>query len=170
VLDVAGLYERYERQIWVYLARRVHSSDRDSVDDLAQETWLKAFRFAPSYVERGMPVSAWLYRIAYTVLVDHSRHRASNRGDRRNVSLDLVRPQAESVPDPVGEAGGTIDLTPYLAWLTDVQRQVVTARFYDGCSVKETSELVGRTEEAVKKLQARGLENMRRAMERSAAA
>ncbi len=53
-------------------------------------------------------------------------------------------------------------LEPALAGLTDEQRAVVQLRFLNGLSLAQTAAWMGRSEEAVKKLQARGLVNLRR--------
>ena len=48
--------------------------------------------------------------------------------------------------------------------LTDDQRKVVVLRFLQGMNIVETAQLVSKTEDAVKKLQARGLQALRRAL------
>jgi RNA polymerase sigma-70 factor (ECF subfamily) len=60
-------------------------------------------------------------------------------------------------------------LAPALARLTDEQRQAVELRFLQGMSVAETAAAMGRSEEAVKKLQARALVNLRRHLTPAAA-
>jgi RNA polymerase sigma-70 factor (ECF subfamily) len=55
-------------------------------------------------------------------------------------------------------------LEPALARLTPEQRQAVELRFLQGMSVAETAAVMGRSEEAVKKLQARALANLRRSL------
>jgi RNA polymerase sigma-70 factor (ECF subfamily) len=52
-----------------------------------------------------------------------------------------------------------------LARLTPQQREVIVLRFLEGRSLAETAEIAGRNEDAVKKLQARGLASLRRGME-----
>jgi len=57
------------------------------------------------------------------------------------------------------------ELTYALDRLTSDQRHVVTLRFLDGFTTAETAEIMGKTEDAVKKLQARGLVQLRRIIE-----
>jgi RNA polymerase sigma-70 factor (ECF subfamily) len=52
-----------------------------------------------------------------------------------------------------------------LARLTNEQRQVIVLRFLEGKSLAETAQIVGRNDDAVKKLQARGLASLRRRIE-----
>ena len=59
------------------------------------------------------------------------------------------------------------ELTYALDRLTSDQRHVVTLRFLDGFTTAETAEIMGKTEDAVKKLQARGLVQLRRIIEKA---
>jgi DNA-directed RNA polymerase specialized sigma24 family protein len=52
-----------------------------------------------------------------------------------------------------------------LAGLTEDQRRVVALRFLEGLTTAETARIVGKSEDAVKKLQARGLVRMRKSIE-----
>jgi len=60
--------------------------------------------------------------------------------------------------------GADETLEPAMARLTAEQRQAVELRFLKGMSVAETAAQMGRSEEAVKKLQARALANLRRSL------
>ena len=61
-------------------------------------------------------------------------------------------------------------LEPALARLTPEQREAIELRFIEGMSVAETAATMGRSDEAVKKLQARALANLRRLLAPPAAA
>src|SRR3712207_130797 len=106
------------------------------------------------YVERGLPFTAWLYRIAHNHLVDHLRSRPRYAAN----SLDSVAEVAErSAPSAFGRVLDQQALAPALARLTPEQRRAVELRFLEGLSVAETAEAMNRSDEAVKKLQARAL-------------
>ena len=75
----------------------------------------------------------------------------------------------DTIVEPVTErALGAVltrtELTQALATLTAEQRTVVTLRFLEFRNIAETALLVGKSEDAVKKLQARGLLALRRAL------
>jgi RNA polymerase sigma-70 factor, ECF subfamily len=108
-----------------------------------------------------VPFTAWLYRIAHNQLVDFVRTLPRHTAQ----SLDVVADVAEHKSG--AEYRGVLDretLEPALARLTAEQRKAVELRFLQGMSVAETSVAIGRSEEAVKKLQARGLANLRRSL------
>ena len=93
-------------------------------------------------------------------MVDHFRSHPKSR---------LCSIDDDNIPQPSAEralssALTMTELTSALASLTAHQRCVVVARFLDGLSIAETAALVAKTDDAVKKLQARGLQAMRRAL------
>ena len=153
----ALLYEAHAPTIYRFLRRRLTGPD-ELVADLTADVFVKAYEKLGGYQERGLPFSAWLYRIAHNQMIDHLRkHR------RVVCPLDEVGDLPEHAPE--GATARVLDrqiLEPALARLTDEQRAVVQLRFLGGFSVAQTAALLGRSEEAVKKLQARGLVNLRR--------
>jgi len=156
----AALYEAYAPLVYRFLRRRLDGSD-EVVQDLTADVFVKVYEKLDRYVERGLPFTAWLYRLAHNHLVDYLR--------------TLPRYQASSLDETVevaehtsGSAFGRIldqqALQPALARLTAEQRETVELRFFEGLSVAETAARMGRSDEAVKKLQARALANLRRSL------
>ena len=153
-----ALYERHKPAVHRFLRRRLRGPDA-LVEDLAADVFAKAYEKLDRYADRGVPFSAWLYRIARNRLVDHFRLQP----DEAPCSLDAVAGVAER--RAASAYGRVLDrhvLAPALARLTDEQRGVVRLRFLDGLDVAETAAATGHSYEAVKKLQARGLAALRR--------
>lgn len=69
----ALLYRRYRQPIYRYVRARTPSDD--DAADLAQQVFLKVFEALPHYEDRGLPVGAWLFRIAHNAVIDASRRR-----------------------------------------------------------------------------------------------
>jgi len=154
----ASLYEQYRPLVYRFLRRRLDGAD-EIVEDLTEDVFVKVYEKLGRYVERGLPFTAWLYRIAHNHLVDYLRSLP-----RMNAtSLDEVDGMVER--SATSEFSRVVDrqsLEPALARLTPEQRQAIDLRFMEGMSVAETAASMGRSEEAVKKLQARALVNLRR--------
>jgi RNA polymerase sigma factor (sigma-70 family) len=90
------IFDRYYRPVFGYLCRR---AGRTIADDLAAETFTRAFERRSSYdctVERALP---WLLGIAVNLLAHHRRSEA-----RRFRALAAARPVADA-------ASGGIDAT-----------------------------------------------------------
>ncbi len=154
----AVLYERYAPKVHAFLRRRLNGSD-DVVEDLTSDVFVKLYQKLDCYVERGLPFTAWLYRMAHNTLVDYLR-------SQKGAYTTPLEGAAEVAESSSGTAFGRVldrqTLAPALARLTPEQRQAVELRFLAGLSVAETAVRIGRSEEAVKKLQARGLARLRR--------
>jgi RNA polymerase sigma-70 factor (ECF subfamily) len=155
----ASLYEQYSPLVYRFIRRRLDGTGDEVIEDLTEDVFVKVYEKLDRYVERGLPFTAWLYRIAHNHLVDYLRTLP-----RMNAaSLDEVA----EVPERAANAAFSrvLDrqsLEPALARLTPEQRQAIELRFMEGMSVAETATSMGRSEEAVKKLQARALANLRR--------
>lgn len=153
-----ALYETYAPVIYRFLRRRLDGPD-EVVEDLTEEVFVKVYEKLDRYQERGVPFTAWLYRIAHNHLVDHLRTQPKAIA----YSLDEVTNVAErGAASAFGRVLDREALAPALARLTNEQRQAVQLRFLEGLSVADTASLMQRSDEAVKKLQARALANLRR--------
>jgi RNA polymerase sigma-70 factor (ECF subfamily) len=90
-LDAFGeLYTRHIAPIFRYIRLRV--SDEQIAEDLAEDVFLRAFKAIKKYKERGVPFSAFLFRITRNLLVDHYRTR-----DRES-SLETADDMASLAP------------------------------------------------------------------------
>lgn len=72
--DIAAAYARYHGAILSYC--RVRLGSLEAAEDAAGAVWEGLVRAAPTYEDRGWPVSAWLYRAANSRCVDVLRQRA----------------------------------------------------------------------------------------------
>ena len=110
--------------------------DRDRMDDVLQEAYVKAFKALPRF--RGeAKLGTWLYRIAYNAAVDELRR--SRRSDE--LPLDERLPSATS--DPADIAGGRGDLSRALAALPPEERAAVLLVDAQGFDYRETARVLG---------------------------
>jgi RNA polymerase sigma-70 factor (ECF subfamily) len=115
-----------------------------------------------AFQPQGAPLSAWVFRIAHNKLIDSVRRKPK----QSHVTLDDA-PEISSGPvfGGIGQRVAMEQIKTGLARLTAEQRQVIELRFLEGKSLAETAAVVNRNEDAVKKLQARGLAALRRGIE-----
>ena len=155
------LYEQFAPEINRYLTRHLNGQ-REAAEDLTEEVFLKVYERIGSYQFRGLPFSAWLYRIARNHMIDHLRSRPRQVHTSLDAAPEIPEKRAEQSMD---RSLDRHELTYALNRLTSDQRHVVTLRFLDGFTTAETAGIMGKTEDAVKKLQARGLVQLRRILE-----
>ena len=155
------LYARYSPRVFGYLYQRLNGNVEEA-EDLTAEVFAKVYEKIDGFQVQGAPLSSWLFRIAHNRLIYSVRRRPR----QTQVPLD-VAPQVASGPvfQGIDQQVSMAQIKAGLARLTEEQRQVIVLRFLEGKSLAETAAAVGRNEDAVKKLQARGLASLRRAME-----
>jgi RNA polymerase sigma-70 factor (ECF subfamily) len=155
------LYERYSPRVFGYLFQRLNGNAEEA-EDLTADVFTRVFEKIDGFQPQGAPLSAWVFRIAHNRLIDSARRRPR----ATQVGLD------EAPEVAAGPALGDVDqvmaleqITAGLAQLTKEQREVIVLRFLEEKSLAETAAIVGRNEDAVKKLQARGLASLKRRIE-----
>ncbi len=154
---LAGLYEEYYDRIARYAY--VHIGDRPDAEDLAGDVFLKALQSLHGYEERGIPMQAWLFRIAHNMVVDYLRKKTKVK----SVPIDTVTLPAGD--DPVKLAEQSLEMarvTKAMEQLTPEQRQVVGLRFFGGLSSKEVGEVLRKSDGAVREMQRASLEKLRK--------
>ena len=129
-------------------------------DDVAQDVCLAVFEALPRYEERGLPFTAFVYRIAAYKVAD--AHRTASAAATRPI---------ETVPEPVDDGldpeyrAITADLSrrllPLLNDLTDAQREVIVLRVAAGLSADEVGAVIGKSPAAVRMTQSRAMARLR---------
>lgn len=167
----ADLYNLYYPAIYRFAQR--HTGDPVQAEDVAAETFLAALKALPHYEWRGIPFSAWLYRIASTVIAgQHRRNRGIAHVPLENPRFPLVEIACEEPgPDACIEAQEQQQIERHLLGialkrLTDDQRRAIELRYsrHELMPLAEVAVHMGRSEGAVKLLLHRAVAALRRVM------
>lgn len=152
----AALYEAHFERVHAYIRRRVRN--RHDAQDLTAEVFHQALAHIGRYEDRGLPFSAWLFRIAANAIVDRAK-RAARAGAAPAAEPPAAEPSAEEIEDRVR-------LFRLVERLPADQRRVVRLRFAEQQPIRRIAEILGRSEGAVKQLQLRALASLRKLLER----
>jgi len=155
----ADLYDRHFERVYAFVARRVR--DRDAAEELTADTFHRALANLPSFEPRGVPFGAWLFKIAEHAVVDRARRSGREVVDTDGLPERAVDPDADVDLDRVEQSARLFRLVD---GLPASQRAVIVDRFVEDRSIRETAHRLGKTEGAVKQLQWRALETLRRQM------
>jgi RNA polymerase sigma-70 factor (ECF subfamily) len=146
----ARLYDEYFDKIYRYVALKI--GDKTEAEDMTQQVFLKALQSISSFKWKGVPFSAWLYRIAHNQVVDYLRKKK-----RRPATLmdeSLVSSDSENNPQLMAERNiDTERLLVATQRLTDAQREVISLRFTSELSTAQVAEIMGKSQGAIKALQ-----------------
>ena len=154
---LANLYEEYYDKIARYVYVRI--GNRTEAEDIAGEVFLKALESLKSYEERGIPMQAWLFKIAHNLVVDHLRKITK----RKTVPIDTV--QIETDEDPITIADTNIEfekVTGAMGQLTREQREILRLRFFGGLTSKEVGGILNKNDGAVREMQRSAIEKLRK--------
>ena len=150
----AQLYERNFDRVYAFALTR--TGNRSAAEDVTADTFRRAFQSLATYQWRGVPFSAWLFRIASNAAVD-LQHRAA-----RETALNDVADDASSGwEEAFLEVEERVQLLDHVKRLSGAQRRVILMPFSQERSVKEIAQAMGRSEGAVKQLQLRALDRLR---------
>lgn len=149
-----SLYEQYVTRIYNYIYYR--TGNVYDAEDLTERVFLRALRHIGRYNQRGLPFSAWLYRIAHNLVANW--HRDNSR--RKEIPLDdgLLSSHQGAFPEhEVMQAEEQDRLLKVIRCLPAERQQLLILKFVDHMSNAEIGVIMGRTEGAIKSLYHRTL-------------
>ena len=156
-----GLYLLFADRVFRYLLARI--GDPDLAEDITSQVFLRLiekidiFRIGPR--DNVAIFSAWLYRLAHNKMVDVLRsHKRTQESPLEHASHVISGHTMEAVEE-------RLDFQRVLNTLHVLnvqQREVIVLRFVEELSIAETAQIMQKSEGAVKALQHRALETLRR--------
>lgn len=151
-------YDKIARYIYIRLGDGAES------EDLASEVFLKAYKSLDSFKERGVPMQAWLYKIAHNLLVDHHRKQSKMKIVHSENDLEVTDDN-----DTMSTAFVNVEFTRVLeslSRLTQEQRQVIELRFFGGLTSEEVGRVMDKSSGAVRQMQSHAIKRLRLLMEK----
>lgn len=152
------LYERYVARIYSYIYYR--TGNHHDAEDLTARVFFRAIRSITNYQDRGLPISAWLYRIAHNLVANWHRDRSR----KPEIVLDerlILYPTAEHPEVTMLKNEEHDRLLSLLRKQPQDRQQLLILKFVDHLSNAEIGQIMGRTEGAVKSLYHRTLLSLR---------
>ncbi len=156
------LYERYVERIYNYVYYRTGNSH--DAEDLTARVFQRAMNHIKNYTDRGVPFSAWLYRIAHNLVANWHRDRSR----KQEIPLDELpilptkgdHPERNLVRSQEQES-----LLRMIRKLPPERQNLLILKFVENMSNAEIGAIMGRSEGAVKSLYHRTLLALRDQLE-----
>jgi RNA polymerase sigma-70 factor, ECF subfamily len=155
------LYLIHFDRIYSYL--HVSVGNRHDAEDLTTQTFLRMLEAIGKFRWQSAPFSAWLFRIAHNIAMDH--FRANKRWQPEE---DVPEPEPdESTSAEAGalESIGRKSMLELIEDLSPEQQQVLTLKFVFNFSNGEVATILGKTEGAIKSLQHRALASLQKQLD-----
>ncbi len=159
------IYRQYVRRIYNYIYYR--TGDHQETEDLTAKVFFRAMDGLPKYTNRGLPFSAWLYRIAHNLVANWYR----DRGRRKIIPLDSIAPDDASLTEasafnlPEAAVQGDEErsfLMRAIRQLPEDRQQLLIFKFVERLTNAEIGSIMGRSEGAIKSLYHRTLIALRK--------
>jgi RNA polymerase sigma-70 factor (ECF subfamily) len=152
------LYDRYIGRIYNYIFYR--TGNQHDAEDLTSRVFTRAMKHIANYQDRGVPFSAWLYRIAHNLVAnwhrDNSRRKEINLDDAYRMGSDGELPEFALMRTEEERA-----LLKIIQHLPEDRQQLLILKFVEHLSNAEIGNIMGRTEGAIKSLYHRTLFSLR---------
>ena len=156
------LYEKNVTRIYNYIFYRIGSAT--DAEDLTSRVFYRAFGHINNYVEKGVPFSAWLYRIAHNLIANWHRDNLRRKEVPLEDHLDL--PQKIDQPERMLEKNQEMALLlKAIRRISPERQQLILLKYLEDLSNAEIALIMGRSEGAIKSLYHRALIALREEMQ-----
>ncbi len=139
------LYDSYYKPVFLFVYRR--TDDEDLTADLTSQVFLKAITYLPKYEHKGLPFSAWLFRIAVNEVNMFFRKHKNRR------SLSIEDESLERMAEEIGETDKEEKIELLLKGIQELDEedvQYIELRFFEDRSFKEIADIMNITENNAK--------------------
>jgi len=150
----AELYDRYFDRIYAFALTR--AGNRAAAEDITADTFRQAFENLSRFQWRGVPFSAWLFRIAANAAADYYQ-----RASREQTLPAVAGDDNASWENRLIEVETRTHLFQLVRRLPKHQRRVIVMRFGEEKTINEVAKVIGKSDGAVKALQHRAMETLR---------
>jgi RNA polymerase sigma-70 factor, ECF subfamily len=152
------LYLLHFDRIYSYLHMSV--GNRHDAEDLTTQVFLKMLESIKKFRWRSAPFSAWLFRIAHNLAMDH--FRANKRWQPEEEIPEPDPGEGSAAEEGALESIGRQSMLELIQKLSHEQQQVLTLKFVFNFSNAEAATILDKTEGAIKSLQHRALASLQR--------
>jgi len=157
------LYERYVNKIYNYIYYR--TGNVNEAEDLTSKVFQRAYRHITSYNPRGVPFSAWLYRIAHNLVANWYRDRSR----KKEVTLEDYLPSSFHYDFPesaLEQSQESEKMMKAIRRLPPERQQLIILKYVEGMSNADIGIIMRKSEGAIKSLYHRTLESLRKEIEK----
>lgn len=148
------LYQRHVDRIYNYVYYR--TGNHQDAEDLTARTFHKALDHINSYRDRGVPFSAWLYRIAHNLVANW--HRDHSRRKELSLEHQAAANPGPGNPERLAEATEQREaLLNAIRRLPSDRQQLLLLKFTESLPNAQIGAIMGRSEGAIKSLYHRTL-------------
>jgi RNA polymerase sigma-70 factor, ECF subfamily len=170
------LFDMYYPPIFNYILRRV--SELPAAQDITSVVFVKAWTALPKFVWRGVPFSAWLYRIAGNEVNGYFRTQKVSPAslDELYETAGFEPPAAYDIEqeliayeDARSRHEDFVRVQKIILEMPIMYQEVLALRYFEKLAIRDIAIVLGKNENTVKSLLKRGTEQVKRNFSRGEA-
>lgn len=152
------LYLTYLDRIYRYIFFRVNQNTFIA-EDLTEMVFVKALEHIKTFSLKKGTIQSWLYRIAHNTVLDHYKtYKTSATVKEETFAVEEI----DALENELDTKQQVEKVLTAMKKLTEEQREVITLRFVEGLSHKQISFIVNKQEDAIRAIQYRGLQTLKK--------
>tara|TARA_B100000700_G_scaffold240856_1_gene267870 strand:+ start:30 stop:566 length:537 start_codon:yes stop_codon:yes gene_type:complete len=154
--DITNLFEENYEKVVNYIASRI--SNMSEAEELASDVFVKALEHIDRFKNKGIPIEAWLYKIAHNITIDYYRKKKYPTINLEDViNMESYNNTEKKVLENLDKE----EIKSALSKLSFLQQQVIQLRLVSGLRSKEVALIMEKSDGAIRELQRSGLKTLR---------
>lgn len=152
------IYELFAVPVYRYILLRTRH--KQTSEDLTQTVFLKAYNSLSKFNYTGSAPLAWLFTIARNCIIDF--FRKSSNIQTESEELLVYTPTNDDFVNELSQKQEFDAIKNCIKTLSEEQQEVIVLKFINDLTNTEISQILGKSEEAIRQLQSRGIKNLRK--------
>jgi RNA polymerase sigma-70 factor (ECF subfamily) len=153
--DFVPLYEYYLPKIYRYISFKIR--DQQAVEDIVAQVFCDALEHLSSFQWRGISFGAWLYKIAYHMVMDYYKKPVVQPfSDESNI------PHQQDLVEEINSSWSLEKVYEALKTLPEISQQIVTLRIAEGLSHQEIGFIIGKSADSTKVYYSKAIQQLRK--------
>ncbi|MFH0776653.1 MAG: sigma-70 family RNA polymerase sigma factor [Patescibacteria group bacterium] len=149
------VYELFAQKIYAFIFYKTFH--RELAEDLTSQTFIRALEKIATFNPKKGSFNSWIYGIARNSVIDH--FRAPEKHQKIEDVFDLS--SDENISAEFAQKSEFSEVRAALQKLVPRQREIIVLRIWEGYKFREISEILGKSEAAVKMDFFRGIKSLR---------
>ena len=158
-------FNQYSEVLCRYLFHTGKANNNMDAQEIISNTFLKAFKGINTFNGKSS-LKTWLFQIAKNAATDFYKS-PKNRHEDLPLDQNAQVSGCQDILDNTLELEKQEKIRELLQKLNEEQREAIAIHIIDGFSIRDTSQVMGKTEGAVKMLLLRAKQNIRQNIEKS---
>jgi RNA polymerase sigma-70 factor (ECF subfamily) len=154
------IYNLYYTPIYKYLYVRI--GNKEQAEDLTQNVFIKVYKSLSSFNFINKSPLAYFYTVARNTFIDYIRKNKVLIVELDEVIIDKLADESPDAKDKLILKEESKLLYKYIVKLPKEQQEIITLKYINSLSNKEISDITGKREDAIRKLQSRGLMELKK--------